>query len=449
MDGPKKGLREVLADELLERKDRIPTSKLGRLGRTAWTALSTARMVRKGYSTPNDADRFTPEELISLVSSFGKLKGIAMKMAQMLSYIDVALPEELRTALSVLQTHAQPMDFEEVRNIIVADLADRGRELLDQMEATPVAAASIGQVHRAWLHGKTRVAVKVRYPQIEQAIRSDFGPAAFGTKLASLIYPGAKIDTMVEEARSRFLEECDYQHEADAQGRFVELFSAHADIMVPAVHPEYGSRRVLTTDWVEGVRFEDFLAKNPSQAERDRIGKALFGFYIGTLFRHGLYNCDPHPGNYLVLPDGRIAILDYGCTRVFQAGFVRLLAALTDAVHRDERAYLHRVFLDLGMVTEGQHYDFDTARSLVRGFYGPMLRDEFQRIEISQIKDMRAVFQTKRELLKLSLPGEFLFLFRIRFGLLSILARLGAQANWYQLERGCVSGDGISGYAPP
>ena len=156
---------------------------------------------------------------------------------------------------------------------------------------------------------------------------------------------------------------------------------------------------------------------------------------IGTLYRHGLYNCDPHPGNYLFHDGGRVTVLDYGCTREFEPAFVASLAALTRAVQDDRREALHAAFVGLGLVREGKRYDFETARGLMRSFYGPMLRDETLAVEPGAARGFRDVVASKRELLKLTLPGELLFLFRIRFGLTSILARLGARANWYQLER--------------
>jgi predicted unusual protein kinase regulating ubiquinone biosynthesis (AarF/ABC1/UbiB family) len=127
-------------------------------------------------------------------------------------------------------------------------------------------------------------------------------------------------------------------------------------------------------------------------------------------------------------------MLDYGCTRDFEPAFVAKLARLTRAVHSDEHELLHRSFLDLGLVREDERYDFHTARGLVRAFYGPMLRDAVQQVDLGEAMGMRQVFEGKRELLKLRLPGEFLFLFRIRFGLMSVLAQLGARANWYRLE---------------
>ena len=433
MTDKKESLRHELRGRLLADRRTLPTTAFGRFGRTGATGL---RIGRAMLAARRGSDREVDVETIAkIVGSIGQLKGITMKVGQIMSYIDVALPDELRDALSVLQTHAQPMPIEQVHDILRQELGGRADELLANFESMPIAAASIGQVHRARLRDGTRVAVKVQYPGVESAIESDFKPAAIGTMVSALVYPGAKIDDFIAEARARFLEECDYIHEAAAQRRFATIYDGHPVIAVPSVHSAYSARRVLTSSWLAGSRFDAFLATNPSQRTRDRIGEALFGFYVGSLFEHALYNCDPHPGNYLFLADGRIGMLDYGCTREFEPAFVEKLAQLTRAVHRDEHDLLHQAFLDLGMVREGPAYDFDTARDLVRAFYGPMLRDAVQPVDLGEAMGMRQVFESKRELMKLRLPGEFLFLFRIRFGLMSVLAKLGARANWYQLER--------------
>ncbi len=167
---------------------------------------------------------------------------------------------------------------------------------------------------------------------------------------------------------------------------------------------------------------------------------ALFEFYVGTLFRHHIYNCDPHPGNYLFLRDGHVAMLDYGCTRAFEPAFVQALAALTDAVHADEHDALHAALVRVGLVHDGVAYDFDTARALMRGFYGPTLHDRVGVVDLGEMRSLSSLFESKRKLMKLHMPGELLFLFRIRFGLMSVLARLGARANWYALERALVAG---------
>jgi len=429
-----RSLREELIGRLVEGRRRLPTSAVGRLSRTAVAMLRTGRLAWR-----KDRGEVDVEALARIVSTMGQLKGVTMKVGQIMSYIDVALPDELREALSALQTHAQPMPFEQVGTILAAELGARGRDLFSRLEPEPVAAASIGQVHRGTLNDQTKVAVKIQYPEIERAIESDFKPAAIGTTIASIVYPGAHIEGFIAEARDRFLEECDYEHEARMQRRFAELYAGHPVLTVPPAHADLSSHRVLTSTWVDGIGFDAFLEASPSAEVRDRIGTTLFGFYVGSLFLHGLYNCDPHPGNYLFQEDGRVAMLDYGCTREFAPDFVDALRRLTLAVHRDDRDDLHRAFLGLGMVRENKQYSFEVARDLVRSFYGPMLEDRTMAINLGTAMSMRDVFKAKRELMKLSLPGEFLFLFRIRFGLMSVLARLGARANWYRLERELVS----------
>ncbi len=438
-------LRATLMRRLLaETGSALPTSALGRLGRTASAALSSGRAIlgarlRSGGDSAGAPDT---ETLTRMVSSIAELKGIAMKSAQILSYIDLALPEEVRTALSVLQTHAQPMPSAQVRDLLRTELGERAGELLEHFEDTPIAAASIGQVHRARLADGTRVAVKVQYPEIAQAIDADFGAANVGTRLASVMFPGANVQSLVREARERFLEECDYLHEAHCQARFRDIFTHHPVLSVPEVHRAFCTRRVLTTTFVEGLGLDAFLRGEPSQETRDRLGEALYTFYIGTLFQHRLYNCDPHPGNYLFRADGTAIVLDYGCTREFDADFVAKLARLTGAVHEDTREALHASFVELGMVREGQRYDFETARALMRAFYGPMLRDAVQPVDLGEARDMRQLVESKRKLMQLALPGEFLFLFRIRFGLMSVLARLGARANWFRLEQAAIAAGG-------
>jgi predicted unusual protein kinase regulating ubiquinone biosynthesis (AarF/ABC1/UbiB family) len=253
--------------------------------------------------------------------------------------------------------------------------------------------------------------------------------------MASLFYPHANVDGYVNEARSRFIEECNYVHEAHYQEVFGRIYADHPVLFVPAVLPEYCAHRVLTTEFAFGDSFEDFLATNPSQDRRNAVGEALFEFYIGSLFRHNIYNCDPHPGNYLFCDNGRVAMLDHGCTRQFEPAFVASLAFLTKAVHRDEEALIRKALLRLKIVRPNKKYDYAVIRGFLRSFYGPMLRDEVSRVDLSSAMEMKEIFKKKRQLLKFALPGEFTFLFRIRFGLMSVLSRLGTEANWFRLEK--------------
>jgi predicted unusual protein kinase regulating ubiquinone biosynthesis (AarF/ABC1/UbiB family) len=427
-----RSLRAELERRLLALRGKLPTSSLGRLGRTAMAALRGGRLAWRGTRN-GEADLDT---LAALVSSVGQLKGMAMKAGQLISYLDLQLPPEMQAALAVLQTHSPPMPFARVEEIITRELGDDAAPLLLHMTREPAAAASIGQVHRATLPDGTSVAVKVQYPEIERAIATDFRPAAIGTKFVGLLVPGANVDAIIREARRAVLDECNYEREADYQERIGRIYARHPILAVPAVHRAYSARHVLTTTWAEGLRFDDFIATRPAQALRDRMGEALFEFYVGTLYRHGLFNWDPHPGNYIFGRDGRLSVLDYGSMREFERDFVRKLMVLTRAAHADTRQALDAAFVELGLVDAGDAYDFDAVRRLVRAFYGPMLRDAVLAVEPGQAMPLADVIAEKRKILKLHLPGELLFILRIRFGVMSVLSRLGACANWYRLERG-------------
>ncbi|MFC1611530.1 ribosomal protein L7/L12 [Myxococcota bacterium] len=431
-ENPCKLRSEVITKLISTPTTGIPRSSLGRLRYLSSTTFHGGKlMVGQALRKTSAADELDLDELIAMVSSIGELKGVAMKLGQILSYIGTSVPVTARTTLSALQTHSQPLPFRRVRKILSRELGAKAQPLLDNMDSQPIAAASIGQVHRAALPDGTQVAVKIRYPDIDKAVARDFGPAAVGGAVATFFLPTTKLKSFVREARARFLEECDYRHEAHCQRRFSDLFAYHPLIAVPQVHARYCSHRVLTTTFFEGAYLEEYLASNPTEEDRDRLAQALFEFYIGSLFKYGIYNCDPHPGNYLFLPDGRIAVLDFGCAREFDPAFVSKMAALTRAVHADAPDLLHSAFVDLGIVDDGQQYDRETARRLMRAFYGPMLHDApttFERNPGAKIREL-----DKKSLLQLALPGELLFLMRVRFGLGSVLARIGTRANWYRL----------------
>lgn len=377
------------------------------------------------------ADRKTIERL---VLSLGELKGIAMKVGQILSYIDDSLPAETRKLLSVLQAHSQPTPFARIEEAVRSDLGSRAEPLLTTMDRKPAAVASIGQVHRARLPDGTPVAVKVRHPGIESAITADFKAAHTATVLAHLLAPGSNLDEVIAEARSRFLEECDYALERCRQERFASLYAGHQMIRIPAVHPEWCSGRILTTTWHDGRALEEFAA-SAGQEERNQAGRALYDFYVGTLYRRRLFNADPHPGNLLFHAGGALTILDHGCVREFDAAAVAALAALSRAVRRDDPAGIRGALRALG-ARNPDGPGFDTTRELVRAFFAPALQPGVRPVRAGVTLDLQNVVRDKRALLRLQIPGKLLFLFRIRFGLFAVLSRIRGEADWQALESG-------------
>lgn len=421
---------QELTTSMIERvsaERELPVSTLARLRRTAGTALGGGKLV---------VDRVVLREpdlrtLGAIVSALGELKGVAMKVGQVLSYIDSTLPADTRTALAVLQTHAHPLPYSKVCAVADADLGPLALQLFASMEPKPIAVGSIGQVHRAKLPGNIPVAVKVQYSQIEEAIEDDFRQAAFGSTFISFFYPSAK--QFVRDAKGRFLEECDYEREGAQQQAFADLYHDHPTITVPKVFGDYSARHVLTSAFVEGKHLDAYLATNPTQEARDRAGQAIYDFYVGSIFRFARYNCDPHPGNYLFTADGKVAFIDFGCSAELDKRFVSQLSALVKAVHEGNNSDLKKAMVDMGIMVESERSDSDATRRLMHAFCG-LLRDEHNAIEPGTSARIQDTLKNTWKLARLSLPGEFIFLMRLRLGVTSVLSRLGARANWYRRE---------------
>ena len=316
------------------------------------------------------------ESVYKIIASLGELKGVPMKAGQLMSYIGNGLPEDTRAALSALQTHSRPVPFARVMKLLRDELGATAEALLNTMDPQPLASASIGQVHRARLPDGTELAVKVQLPGIVDAIEHDFGPASLASRMASLFYPALQLDRFVREARVRLLAECDYFAEAAFQHELATRLARHPVIVIPAVHPACSTAHILSTRFVDGLHLEDFLATDPSQDARDRFGEALFDFYVGALLRWGLLCGDPHPGNYLFCNDGKLAILDHGCTRRLDEATGRL-ARVTLALEADTPARVNDAIAELG--------------------------------------------------------GEALLMLRVRYGLAAVLERLGMRATWREL----------------
>jgi predicted unusual protein kinase regulating ubiquinone biosynthesis (AarF/ABC1/UbiB family) len=417
-----------------EQGAQIPTSSLGRLRRTAVAGarVGIGSLTAKLRGRDLNLGSLSPEALARLVESLGELKGIAMKVGQILSYVDGSLDPEARALLAVLQRYSQPTPFAQIERTIQEDLGDRAQALLARLEREPVAVASIGQVHRAVREDGTPVAVKVRHPGIDTAIRADFKAAAIGKVMARTFAPGVDVAEIIEEAQARFLEECDYALEARRQARFVELFAGHEAIAIPAVHPDWSGPRVLTTTWREGAGLEAFLEAQPSSGVRERAARALYEFYVGTLYRHGLFNADPHPGNVLFSPEGSVTILDHGCVREFDRDTVVGLVRLSRAVRDDDQQRIQAALGAIGMPQPAA--DFDVTRGLLRGFFAPLLAPGRHAVPADRAVAMGETVTLKRRLMRMRLPGKLIFLFRIRFGLYAVLARIGAELDWAALE---------------
>lgn len=424
--------RSQLRELLLSGDPRISTSSLGRLWRGGRTALGLrSQLLRGGRDAALDVGAIG-----QAVRNLGELRGVAMKLGQMMSYVDQSVPEELRTMMSLLQTSAPATPYPQVEQTLRTALGEqRAAELVAGLVKTPLAVASIGQVHHGRLPNGTEVAVKVLHPGIAQAIAADFRSANMG-RLVATIAGTSSVPQMIDEARTAFLEECDLALEAARQAQFGAIFDGDPTILVPAVEPAYCGPGVLVTRYLPGTGLEDFLARDPSPSERNRAGEALFRFWLRTLYCEGLFHADPHPGNFAFREDGRIVLYDFGCVRTFDPSLRRGFACLAEATRRDDEVAMAEALAAIGGCFPGHADGRARVRRLFRGFFAPLLTSGPRAIALDEGAEGREVLKDKRAILDLKLPARTLFLFRLRFGLYAVLSRLGAVADWSRIERG-------------
>jgi predicted unusual protein kinase regulating ubiquinone biosynthesis (AarF/ABC1/UbiB family) len=247
----------------------------------------------------------------------GNMKGVTMKVGQILSLMGGgAVSEDFAERLATLQSSAPPMAPALVRQVLQRDFGKAPEQLFRRFEPMPFAAASIGQVHRAELADGTLLAVKVQYPGVQEAITADLANLGALLGLAGVAARGFDPGPVVEDLRQGISAEMDYDLEAQRQARFYRVFEGHPFIRIPRVYPELSSPRVLVQEYIQGKPF--LAAKELPAPEKNRVAEIIFRFTFGSMHRHGLFQADPHAGNYLLLPDGKVAFLDFGCISEFE-----------------------------------------------------------------------------------------------------------------------------------
>lgn len=415
--------------------EKISGSRLGRAARLSSLAVRSGTKIlvdraRQALTGAEGEGSVSVEVAAQMLSTFSELRGVAMKLGQMLSYIDDALPEETRKILVILQRDAPPMPWFRVRNQLVEAFGASPEEVFRAIDKKPMAAASIGQVHRAELPDGTPVAVKIQYPGIDEAMKADLKNARLVSLMKQMLFFRTDIKSIFGELEERFMDECDYEKEATYQEEYHRRFAGHPWIVVPAVHRTFSTRRVLTTTLYEGQTFYEWLATNPSEADRARNTRLFYRFYLGSLYLDGLFNCDPHPGNYLFLRDGKVVFLDYGCSRRFSAERLEHWIALCIATFSDDAARLDELAYRMGFIPEGLEYDREAFRSLMRYIYSPYLEDAPYEFSAHRAQNtFRRIFLDNPNLFRMNMPADAVFLNRISFGLVSLLSAIGATMN--------------------
>lgn len=468
----------------LGRGDHMPSwrgARLFRVSRLAarfWASWLGARIRRLGASKARREHLDAAQREANarrLAETMGNMKGAFMKLGQMVSFVSDDIPEEYRRMLQSLQAEAPAMDFPIIRDAVETELGKPLERAFARFDEEPLAAASIGQVHRAQLPSGEEVVVKVQYPGVDRAIRSDMQNVGVLHRMVSMMYPKLDPRPVVEEMRQRISEELDYRLEARNQTAFHELYRGHPYIRVPEVFPDWSTGRVLTSEYVDARRFDDIVngaadsdaaspdptddvdpatgrtteQTNRRDIDQDHWGEILFRFVFGSTMCFRVFNGDPHPGNYLFDHDGRMVFLDFGCTKYFPAemhsNWRKLVAAHLGGDKqrfRDLLVALSFVGADSALTAEDLYEYFGYFYESFRSDRTFTFTREYNR------KSFRMVFRPEGPFTgfhkQLNMPPDFVFVNRIQWGVMSILGTMQSTGNWHRIQREYVFGESPS-----
>jgi predicted unusual protein kinase regulating ubiquinone biosynthesis (AarF/ABC1/UbiB family) len=433
----------------------------GRVRRTAPLAAMSARaagggvveVLRRRLKGQRGAGlEFHVRNAERYADALSRSKGLLMKVGQILSFVDISAALDTtygavyQGALESLQSNAQPMDRELVEAMIESELGRGPEDLFADFSPTPIAAASIGQVHVARLHDGTEVAVKVQYPGVADAVGDDLANTQLlftFLKIAQGFIPQVRsfdVRALAEEITERFSEELDYTVELAHQVEFAEHYRGHPFIRVPEVFPELSTDRVLTMELVRGRRWKE--TADADQALRDRWGEIVYRFFFGSIARFGMFNADPHPGNYLFHDDGTVTFLDFGCVKRLDDEAQRGLWDTARAALANDPEWLVRVYTEHGFARADDPPAAEKVMAWYRQQFAPLhlpqpftFTPEFAAGLIGDMANMDKELQRRS-----NVPKDYLFTNRLFIGLYSVLGALGTTADWRAIFDEDVSG---------
>jgi predicted unusual protein kinase regulating ubiquinone biosynthesis (AarF/ABC1/UbiB family) len=439
--------------------DKIPTSRVGRTAKIGGLAAGqairqagthAANVARTKQGRQAALERRHIEAAEQIVAALGTMKGAAMKVGQVMSFLDVGVVpedyrEEFQRRLAALRDAAPTVGFKDMRKVIEQELGDRLSGVFEEFQEEPIAAASIGQVYRARLTEDGReVAVKVQYPGVAAAVRADMQNLGLILRLVKRIAPGLDPQAIGNEIRNRIEEELDYELEAQNQRALSRIFRGHPFIVVPGVVSSLSHERVMVSEYVEGTGFETL--KGYSQEERDRIAEIQFRFYFGCLYRHHQFSGDPHPGNSMLLDDGRMAFLDFGLFKRMPPGTVELEMAVARAIVEGDKDTIMRLGIETGFFPEPERFDADKVLEHFRAATSWYTEDEYIQLTpeyatqvLIDMSDPRSEYfgQLRHE----SAPPDHLFGRRMEVLTLAVISQLQARGNFHRIAREWFYGD--------
>lgn len=378
-----------------------------------------------------------------LRQAFGDLKGPFMKMAQFLATIPDALPQEFASEFLTLQSNAPSMGEGFVRRRMAGELGKDWRNLFHEFSLQASHAASLGQVHKAISHQGERLAVKLQYPDMKTMISADLKQLNLLLGLYRSFNKSIDTQDITAEIGDRLYEELNYFQEAKNAKYFREIFVDKLNfVVVPKTYGDLSTERLLTMQWLDGNPALDY--KQHHQELRNELGKKLFLAWYWPLYRFGLLHGDPHPGNYLVLKDEKIGLLDFGCIRKFEHSFLQAVIDLYKALRDDDPELAVDAYKRWGFTNISNEL-IEVLNQWASLLYEPLLEDKVRPIQDSNSgkkgwEIARKIHKQLHDLGGIKPPREFVFMDRAAVGIGSVLMHLGAEQNWRKIFEEIIDG---------
>lgn len=419
----------------------IPTTKVKRASKFLKTGAKVGGNYVKHYSkklfNPQlDRSELDQDNAEDIYDSLSELKGSALKVAQMLSMDKNVLPTAYQDKFAMSQYSAPPLSYPLVVKTFKNNLGKSPEEVFDTFTKSAVNAASIGQVHQATKDGK-KLAVKVQYPGVADSISSDL---KIVRPIASrmLNIKAAELEQYIGEVESKLIEETDYHLELETSMRLTKASDHLEHIVFPTYYPEYSNDRILTMDWIEGQHLKDWLATDPDQEARNTMGQAMWDFYNFQIHELKEVHADPHPGNFLVTNDEKLAIIDFGCVKKIPEEFYQPYFQLLNKDILNDNFDLESLFIELGFITKqdtekDKKFFIDLFKEMIELLGRPFRADTFDFGDDAYFKQIFEVGErvSKMQEVRKSASARGnkhgLYVNRTYFGLYNLLSMLRAE----------------------